>query len=91
MFTSYNLIQISNSVKIKLEDGKLKFFGQKGQAKNTLIRNIGDQLQVEEYTYMYLSLEFEYYEVEKYAKFDYVYKINAFRNRIQTFLQDGNI
>ena len=55
MFTSYNLIQISNSVKIKLEDGKLKFFGQKGQAKNTLIRNIGDQLQVEEYI-MYFSL-----------------------------------
>ena len=76
---------------MKIGEWKLKFFGQKGQAKNTLIRNIGDQLQVEEYTYMYLSLEFEYYEVEKYAKFDYVYKINAFRNRIQTFLQDGNI
>ena len=77
---------------MKIGGWKLKFFGQKGQAKNTLIRNIGDQLQVKEKNiYVFLSLEFEYYEVEKYAKFDYVYKINAFRNRIQTFLQDGNI
>ena len=76
---------------MKIGGWQLKFFGQKGQAKNTLIRNIGDQLQVEEYTYMYLSLEFEYYEVEKYANFGYVYKINAFRNRIQTFLQEGYI